>query len=812
MRDLDGNGTIDSGRELFGSETLLADGSKAANGYQVLAELDTNLDGQIDAQEAANANIRIWKDANGDGYSSADELLTLSGAGVQSIATGYVAVDQTDANGNVTQQTGIFTRTDGSTGNSADIWFKIDKTNTIATDWLPETAAVAALPDLQGYGNMRDLHQAILKDGTGHLQDLVQQFVDATDPAARHALTTQLIYAWAGVENIDPASRAARMIYGNAIGDARKLATLETIMGEPYVGTWCWGERDPNPHGPASRILLQAFNEFADSVYSQLMSQTHFKPLLNSIGVTWDAATNQFGWDTANTVAALQSLYTADPTGSTTAFREFADVLKLSGDSGTQVLDALRAQGDASGDAFAQMLAGIGIDSGTGLEGNDFLYGSPVNDTLSGMGGNDDIYGNVGNDVLIGGAGDDTLQGGTGYDVYQFNLGDGKDIIFELDYMTGNVDTLRFGAGITANDVTVTQNGYDMVFSINGTTDQIVVQNWGGGIAYQVERLEFADGSTLDSSLFQFQRIATEGDDNMYAWSQGDTLVGKGGADKLYGGTGDDSLYGDDGNDTLWGAEGNDTLVGGAGDDHIVGSEGVDVLQGGDGNDQLFGDSDQTLVANQGNDFIDGGAGDDYLRSYGGDDVLLGGDGNDMMLGEAGIDSLDGGAGADVLDGGAGSDTLVGGAGNDGLIGGEGADMLIGGEGDDTYNVDNVADTIVEAANEGDEYVISTVSYTLGDNVERLGLDRTANIDATGNSQGNGLWGNSGNNVLTGVLATITWLVMRATTFMFSTAVTGWMPSTIPTCWGRRTHCVLAQALTTPMWLSLGWARMSIST
>jgi hypothetical protein len=34
-----------------------------------------------------------------------------------------------------------------------------------------------------------------------------------------------LIYTWAGVVDIDPTSRADTKIYGNVIGDARKLAT-----------------------------------------------------------------------------------------------------------------------------------------------------------------------------------------------------------------------------------------------------------------------------------------------------------------------------------------------------------------------------------------------------------------------------------------------------------------------------------------------------------------------------------------------------------------------------------------------------------
>ena len=70
-----------------------------------------------------------------------------------------------------------------------------------------------------------------------------------------------LIYTWAGVADIDPESRAATQIYGNAIGDARKLETLEEFLGEEYLGTWCDGTRDPNPHGHAAPILLDAFEQ-----------------------------------------------------------------------------------------------------------------------------------------------------------------------------------------------------------------------------------------------------------------------------------------------------------------------------------------------------------------------------------------------------------------------------------------------------------------------------------------------------------------------------------------------------------------------
>jgi hypothetical protein len=174
VRDLNNNDKIDNGGELFGSETLLANGQKAANGYLALAELDSNADKRIDSADAAYTTLKIWQDANGDGISTADELFSLADKGIQSISVDYTGVEQTDSNGNITKQISTFTKTDGSTGSSADIWFQMDKTYTIATESLPETAEIAALPDLGGHSTVYDLHQAMLRDSTGHLQNIVQ--------------------------------------------------------------------------------------------------------------------------------------------------------------------------------------------------------------------------------------------------------------------------------------------------------------------------------------------------------------------------------------------------------------------------------------------------------------------------------------------------------------------------------------------------------------------------------------------------------------------------------------------------------------
>jgi hypothetical protein len=77
-RDLDGDGAITSGAELFGSSTQLGTG-RARNGFQALAALDDNRDGTIDAGDAAFAELVLWSDRNADHRSTPDELRPLAG-------------------------------------------------------------------------------------------------------------------------------------------------------------------------------------------------------------------------------------------------------------------------------------------------------------------------------------------------------------------------------------------------------------------------------------------------------------------------------------------------------------------------------------------------------------------------------------------------------------------------------------------------------------------------------------------------------------------------------------------------------------
>ncbi|WP_328486486.1 beta strand repeat-containing protein [Methylovorus mays] len=115
-----------------------------------------------------------------------------------------------------------------------------------------------------------------------------------------------------------------------------------------------------------------------------------------------------------------------------------------------------------------------------------------------------------------------------------------------------------------------------------------------------------------------------------------------------------------------------------------------------------------------------------------GNDSIVGGSVNDSMAGEAGNDTLRGGDGADTLDGGVGADSLVGGAGND------------------FYVVDSIKDKVVEGKDLGIDSIESSVSYTLGSNIEDLTLTGSLDINATGNTLANILIGNSGANILNG--------------------------------------------------------------
>jgi Ca2+-binding RTX toxin-like protein len=131
-------------------------------------------------------------------------------------------------------------------------------------------------------------------------------------------------------------------------------------------------------------------------------------------------------------------------------------------------------------------------------------------------------------------------------------------------------------------------------------------------------------------------------------------------------------------------------------------------------------------------------------------DRIYGGASADTLSGLGGDDLINGDAGDDHLYGGAGNDRLFGGTGNDFLDGGAGNDYMVGGAGNDIFVVAAAGDQTIELAGEGTDTVRSFINWTLADNVERLELQGTGNLNGAGNTLNNTLVGNAGNNILNG--------------------------------------------------------------
>ena len=144
--------------------------------------------------------------------------------------------------------------------------------------------------------------------------------------------------------------------------------------------------------------------------------------------------------------------------------------------------------------------AAAGNDTVSGGAGDDSLYGEAGDDQLSGDDGNDSIYGGDGNDSIDGGAGDDYLNGGAGSDTYRFSGNFGQDTVRNDDSSAGRQDTLLF-TDLKREDVSITRDGDHLVIKDRHSDNQVTVRYHfykNDGDTYRIDKIRFADGSTLD--------------------------------------------------------------------------------------------------------------------------------------------------------------------------------------------------------------------------------------------------------------------------------------------------------------------------
>jgi Ca2+-binding RTX toxin-like protein len=215
---------------------------------------------------------------------------------------------------------------------------------------------------------------------------------------------------------------------------------------------------------------------------------------------------------------------------------------------------------------------------------------------------------------------------------------------------------------------------------------------------------------------------AGEGNDTVYTLvdfalaANVDNLILQGSADlQGYGNNLVNALYGNSGNNILNGNGGADVMLGGTGNDAYFVDDGNDVVSenAGEGNDTVYTLVDFALAANVDNLILQGSA---DLQGYG----------NNLV------------------------NALYGNSGNNILNGNGGADVMLGGAGNDAYFVDDGFDQVMENAGEGNDTIYAAVHFILPANVDNLVQQGSFDLGGTGDALVNGIFGNSGNNVLDG--------------------------------------------------------------
>ena len=745
--DLNGNGMIDDGGEVFGDSTLLPDGSRAKNGFEALVQYDLNKDGIIDENDEIYEKLKVWVDADASGESEEGELKSLKELGIKAINLNYEAVNEKTDTEVVIGNRATYVKEDGSEMAIGEMWVApalIDSVEKMT----PEIAEkMDGLPDVRSYGTVSSLHSAMAKDETGELKKLVEQFTKADTYDEKLKITDSILYFICGVKDIDDSK-----MWGYA--KEKELKVIERMTGEEYIDHE--GSRYPN--NAAGPILSELYKDIRN-MYCISMVGSEASDLLKLLLVLEKDGNTEINVDMINlaigigyqtgsvskrqiaSVCSYLSYFGGHYLNDLTPFIKIRDYIS---DHIPECLDYLDANimGAIYGTAEGERLLGNkNADLIYGLGGDDEVYSADGNDVIFGGAGNDKISAGLGDDILIGGKGNDRLTGDKGADIYIHERGDGSDIIDNRDTSTYRISDKLVLKGVKISDINIVRDGYNLLVIDKISNEIITIE----GAFYSADGSQYLENIELDDGLLEKEDIeklslqikGTDGNDKIimpqaaYNYSACETIDAGDGDDVVYANVGNDVIIGGKGNDELAGGEGIDIYIHERGDgndiidnvDHseyrtsdkliLKGVKAADIEIYRDGYNLVIEDKigDETVTIKNvfHYDYLSGSA---CLENVELDDVTYNledlrrfasviklGDDSDYVIGNeetyaysadetfyagGGNDYVYGEKGDDIIHGETGDDHLFGGVGNDTIYGGEGDDTIYGDEGNDS--------------------------------------------------------------------------------------------------------------------------------
>ncbi|MEQ1672336.1 MAG: hypothetical protein ABL893_15900, partial [Hyphomicrobium sp.] len=257
VRDLNANGVIDNIGEMFGNATT--SGFAALKTYA-----DSNNDNKINALDTNFAQLKIWRDLDGDGVTDAGELQTLTVAGIKEISVASTTLTNQFIRGNTIRADATFTRTDNTTGRIADVGLEVNETDSKYLGNSTVSAPALALPELKGYGTVTGLRIA-MTNKTALLTDVTnfKNLASTTDWATLKSAAQGVLYKWAGVEAIAATS------LGGGTFNRQKLAFLETFEGYQLTPRDAGGV----PNEANISILIKSWNDIVEKETIRLAVQ-----------------------------------------------------------------------------------------------------------------------------------------------------------------------------------------------------------------------------------------------------------------------------------------------------------------------------------------------------------------------------------------------------------------------------------------------------------------------------------------------------------------------------------------------------------